>query len=226
MIANAILLLVAVQQLRGLLPCLLLLVPGLLLTQSRGAIIAAAIGVVVILLMHGFRGRSVPARAVALTLLAAGAFALAPSALQERVTTLSASRDSPAGWNLYFRDQYSEDARRIIREHPWTGVGVGNYLEASSLSALRTSDPHQVILLQAAEGGYVFAASFVFLVVGAMLVLRRTRHVDVGIAAAAVMACTVAHGLVDIYWVRGTPVLSWLLVGMACAGLAVGRQRQ
>lgn len=36
MIANAILLLVAVQRLRGLLPCLLILVPGLLLTQSRG----------------------------------------------------------------------------------------------------------------------------------------------------------------------------------------------
>jgi hypothetical protein len=25
------------------------------------------------------------------------------------------------------------------------------------------------------------------------------------------------HGLVDIYWVRGTPVLGWLLVGMALA---------
>jgi hypothetical protein len=142
------------------------------------------------------------------------------------VTTLSASKASPAGWNVYFRDQYSEDAREIIREHPWTGVGVGNYVEATSFSVLRTNDPHQVILLQAAEGGYVLAASFVLLVVGAMLVLRRTRHVDVGIAAAAVMASTVAHGLVDIYWVRGTPVLSWLLVGMACAGLAVVRQTE
>jgi hypothetical protein len=29
----------------------------------------------------------------------------------------------------------------------------------------------------------------------------------------------VAHGLVDVYWVRGTPILGWLLVGMACGGL-------
>jgi hypothetical protein len=33
--------------------------------------------------------------------------------------------------------------------------------------------------------------------------------------AAAVLLATVAHGLVDVYWVRGTPVLGWLLVGMA-----------
>ena len=58
LIANAILLLVAVPALRRLLPCLLLLVPGLFLTESRGAIIAAAIGIVVIVLMQGFRERS------------------------------------------------------------------------------------------------------------------------------------------------------------------------
>ena len=55
MIANAILLLVGVQRLRRLLPCLVILVPGLFLTQSRGAIIAAAIGIVVIVVMHGLR---------------------------------------------------------------------------------------------------------------------------------------------------------------------------
>ena len=39
MIANAILLIVAVQKLRALLPLLLILVPGLFLTQSRGALV-------------------------------------------------------------------------------------------------------------------------------------------------------------------------------------------
>jgi hypothetical protein len=50
------------------------------------------------------------------------------------------------------------------------------------------------------------------------------RQVDVAPAAAAVLLATVAHGLVDIYWVRGTPVLSWLLVGMACGGFVKLRE--
>jgi hypothetical protein len=81
-------------------------------------------------------------------------------------------------------------------------------------------DPHQVLLQQEAEGGYIFGAAFVVLVGGAMLALRRMRQVDVAAAAAGVLIATVAHGLVDVYWVRGTPVLGWLLVGMACGGLS------
>jgi hypothetical protein len=45
------------------------------------------------------------------------------------------------------------------------------------------------------------------------------RQIDVGPAAAGVLIATVAHGLVDVYWVRGTPILGWLLVGMACGRL-------
>jgi len=225
LIANAILLLVGVPTLRALLPLLLVLVPGLFLTQSRGAIIAAAIGVGIIVVMHGFRERSGVVRVLVLAVLAIGAFAVMPAALRERVTTLSASQETRAGYALYFRDLYSKDAKRIIAEHPWTGVGIGNYEEADRFSALPVEDPHQVILFQAAEGGYILAASFVVLVAGSFLVLRRMRRVDVGVAAAAVLLATVAHGMVDVYWVRGTPVLGWLLVGMACGGFALRRQR-
>jgi membrane-bound metal-dependent hydrolase YbcI (DUF457 family) len=75
-----------------------------------------------------------------------------------------------------------------------------------------------VLLLQAAEGGYAFAVSFMLLIVGTFVVLRKMGHVDVAAAAAGVLIATVVHGLVDVYWVRGTPILSWLLVGMACGG--------
>jgi len=227
MIANAILLLVGVPALRRLLPLLVLLVPGLFLTQSRGAIVGAVIGVVVLLLVQGFRHRSLLARGFALAVLAVGMFALMPPELQERVTTFSAKGNSRAAWALRFRqDYYYRDAKRIISEHRWTGVGVGNYREAVSFSQVPAGDPHQVLLLQAAEGGYLLAATFVLLVVGAIVALRRMRQVDVAAAAAAVLAATVAHGMVDVYWVRGTPVLGWLLVGMACGGLALLRQRE
>jgi O-antigen ligase len=223
MIANAILLLVAVQRLRALLPLLLILVPGLFLTQSRGALVAAAIGVGVIVAIHGLGQRSLT-RGVALAVLAAGVFALMPSALQERVTTLSASQETRAGYAIFFREEYSKDAKRIIAEHRWTGVGIGNYAEASRFSPFRVEDPHQVILLQAAEGGYVLAVSFVLLVAGAVFAMLRMRRIEVGVAAAAVLLATVAHGMVDVYWVRGTPVLGWLLVGMACGARYALRQ--
>jgi len=40
--------------------------------------------------------------------------------------------------------------------------------------------------------------------------------------AAAVLVATAAHGLVDVYWVRGTPLLGWLIVGMVCGLVSKG----
>jgi hypothetical protein len=224
LIANAILLLIAVPALRRFLPSLLFLLPGLFLTESRGAIAAAAIGVAVILAIRGFRARPVWTRVLPVALFAAGAFALMPSELRERVTTFTPGVNTPAAYSLQIREGLEEDAHRVIDLHPWSGVGVGNYLEASSSIGTPAEDPHQVLLLEAAEGGYPLAGSFILLIVGSTLVLYRMRSVDMALAAAGVLIATAAHGLVDVYWVRGTPVLGWLLVGMACG--AVLRQRQ
>jgi ABC-type amino acid transport system permease subunit len=57
----------------------------------------------------------------------------------------------------------------------------------------------------------------VILIIGTSLALLRLRHTDLAPAAVGLLVATAAHGLVDVYWVRGTPVLSWLLVGMASA---------
>ena len=57
--ANAIILLVALPALRRFLPCLLVLVPALFLTESRGAIAATAIGIAVVVAFRAFApGRS------------------------------------------------------------------------------------------------------------------------------------------------------------------------
>ncbi len=216
-IGNAILLLVGVPSLRRFLPCLVVLVPGLLLTQSRGAIVATALGTVVILAMQGFKARTVLSRAVPIVLIAVVAFALMPTGARERITTFSAESDTPAAYAIRARQEYARDAWQIIHAHPWTGVGIGNYLASST-------DPHQVLLLQAAEGGYILAGLFVFLVLGTLLALRMMRNVEIVPAATGVLLATAAHGLVDVYWVRGTPLLGWLLVGMACGALARGRK--
>lgn len=225
MIANGILVLIAIPSLRRFLPCLLILVPGLFYTQSRGAIGAAIIGMVVIGLFTGVAARLVRRRIVVLAALGLVVFMLMPNSLRSRVTTLSAGTSSTAAYTLTIRQQFSRDAEAIIRRHPWTGVGIGNYARADSQSAQPTDDPHEVILLQAAEGGYGLALSFVLLIAGTAAVLfKRMRGLPLAAAAAAVLLATAIHGLVDVYWVRGTPVLAWLLVGMACGEFL--RQRQ
>lgn len=223
MIANAILLLVGVRALRRLFPCFLLLIPGLLLTQSRGAILAAIVGTIVILTMQGLNARSLATQVLPLVLIAAGAFVLLPSATQQRVTSFSSNTSSSGSYAVYYRQQYKSDAYRIIDAHPWTGVGVGNYLAGDPRQLTQARDPHQVILLQAAEGGYGLAACFVVLIAGSLFALVRLRYLDIAPAAAGVLVATVAHGFVDVYWVRGTPVLGWLLVGMVCGVAAKSR---
>ena len=220
-IGNAILLLVAYPPLRSYLPCLLVLVPGLLLTESRGAVGATAVGVLAFFLMRGYRRGALMRRILPVAALAAAAFFVLPQETTGRLTTFSAGKRTTGEYALFIRDQYREDAYDVIDAHPWVGVGVGNYLAGDPSNLTLAKDPHNVILLQAAEGGYAFAGSFILLIGGACLVLYSIRRVELAPAAAAVMVATAAHGLVDVYWVRGTPVLSWLLLGMACA--LVGR---
>ena len=222
--ANAILLLVALPSLRRLLPCLLALVPALLYTESRGAIAATAIGLAVIVVVQG-QARPLLTRVIPLLLLTVGVFALMPASLRARVTTLRAGTNTPAAYSLRIRQGLSADARQIIRAHPVTGIGVGNYLQADRASQTPADDPHEVLLLEAAEGGYGFAATFVMLIVGTSLILlRQMRGTAIACAALAVLIATATHGLVDVYWVRGTPVLGWLLVGMTCGDLMRRRQ--
>lgn len=149
---------------------------------------------------------------------------LLPGSAQQHITTVSASQQTKASYSLFYRDLYAKDARRIIDAHRWTGVGVGNYAAADAASLTPVQDPHDVLLLQAAEGGYVLAVGFVLIIAGSFLALVGARRIDLAPAAAGVLLATAAHGFVDVYWVRGTPVLSWLLVGMVCGLFATRRE--
>jgi hypothetical protein len=224
LIVGAILLLVGVRGLRHLLPCMPLLILGLALTASRGAILALAVGLLVLSVMHGGRSRRILlARTLIILLAGVAVYPLLPGDVTARLTNFSGAAGTAGGYAIDIRYQYDHDAEALIAAHPWTGIGVGNYLAGSVADGTQTADPHDVILLEAAEGGYLFAASFLLLIGGAALALWRLRRAELAPAAAAVLLATVAHGLVDVYWVRGLPVLGFLLVGMVC-GLAARRQ--
>ena len=153
-------------------PCSSFSFPASLLTQSRGAILAAAIGVTVIVLMRGLSARQLAMRLVPLVLAAGLTFVLLPGSAQQHITTVSASQSTSASYSIWYRDQYAKDAKRIIDAHPWTGVGVGQLRRiANAASTHPVQDPHDVLLLQAAEGGYVLAAGFVVIIAGCVLAL-------------------------------------------------------
>ena len=185
---------------------------------------AAAIGITVIVVMRGLPARQMAIRIAPAAVAAGLTFAVIPATAQERLTTFSAGTTTRAEYSIWYRDQYATDARRIIDSNPWTGVGVGNYAAADASSFSPISDPHNVLLLQAAEGGYLLAAGFILVIVGAFLALVRMRSIELAPVAAGVLLSTAAHGLVDVYWVRGTPVLGWLLVGMVCGLYATSRR--
>jgi hypothetical protein len=220
-VANAILLVIAVRALRGYWPCLAVLVPSLIRIESRGAIVGLVVGVLVLLLVQRVDRPRMWARVIPLAIVAAIAFLLAPASVRDRLTTFSSGFQSNASINLSIRHDFAHDAHRIIRAHRWTGVGIGNYgrADVALLPApiYPTDDPHEVLLLQEAEGGYLFAAAFLLLIVGTAGAMWKMRQVELAAVAAAVLSGTAVHGLVDVYWVRGTPVLAWLLVGMVCA---------
>jgi hypothetical protein len=226
LIACAILLLLAVHSLRRLLLCLPIPVVGLALTASRGSVLAVVVGVAVLSLMVGGHSRRMlVARTVIIVATGLVVYQFLPGDVSARLTSFSGATGTSGAYNIDIRYRYDHDAEALIAAHPWTGVGVGNYLAGSAATGTQTTDPHDVILLEAAEGGYLFAASFIALIAGAAFALWRLRWVELAPAAAAVLLATVAHGLVDVYWVRGLPVLGFLLVGMVC-GLAVRRQRE
>src|SRR5205823_8122385 len=137
-------------------------------------------------------------------------------------TSFSGGTATTAQYAIHIRALYRQDAQRVVAQHPWWGVGVGNYHAGSVTGGDINTDPHQIFLFQRVEGGPLLEGAFIVLVIGSISVLgfTRLRRSPFAPAAMGVLVATITHGLVDVYWVRGTPVLGWLLVGAAAAYLA------
>lgn len=217
--ANALVLAIALPQFRSwrvvAIPVLGL---GMVAAASRGAFVGLAIGVALLLVLGGqVSRRRVLAVGTVLGVLLVIVFTGLPGAARSRLL----NTDSKSDFSIQTRDRYQIDALKIIRDHPLTGVGVGNYLAGDVADLSETSDPHNVILLELAEGGVLLFIPFVLLMTGPLvLVIRRRRASPYAGVAAAVHVAVLAHGLVDTYWVRSTPVLGWFLIGAALAAPA------
>lgn len=190
---------------------------GLLQTESRGSLLGLLLGLAVLVVARPGADKLKTAALLIPFLLVLGlAYAALPDDVQTRTSTLSGGTGSSGQYTIQIRETYRGDALAIIERNPLLGVGIGNYLAGNQSDLTLTNDPHNVLLLEAAEGGVPLVGALVVLMVGSGALLWRRRH-DTPLAAVAlaVQASTIGHGLVDVYWVRGTPVLGWLLVGAA-----------
>lgn len=224
-----------------------LIAGGLLASWSRGAWLGAAAGVAVVLVARGgawFRG----ALAVGLTgllvcLLVFGRVPL-PGALAERfsgfvsdLTTFDV-RDvevTDANFAVVERAAHWQAALGMFSDHPWTGVGLGNYPQAYPQYALpRWPDPlghaHNYYLNIAAEAGLPgLAAYLLWVAAGLWLALRAARRSQglwqgVALGVLGMWVHLSVHNLFDNLYVHGMGIHIGLMLGLA-AWLLAGQAR-
>lgn len=211
---------------------------GLFASWSRGAWLGAAAGVAAVVAGRGGAWlRAVVA--VGLTgllvcLLVFGRVPL-PSALEERFSGFVADlttfdvRDvevNDANFAVVERAAHWQAALAMFSDHPWTGVGLGNYPVAYPQYALpRWPDPlghaHNYFLNIAAEAGLPGLAAYLVWVGGGLWVavqaVRRSRGLWQGVAL-GVLGMWVhlnVHNLFDNLYVHGMGIHIGLMLGLA-----------
>jgi O-antigen ligase len=190
---------------------------GLLLTFSRGAILASGL-VIVCLLVIGQRHR--------LAMLAAGAGVLGSAAL---ALTASARIDNLfSGGSGSLRLDLWSSALDMARDHPIFGIGLDQflyvyaprYVKPQAWSERFTSHPHNILLdswLSLGIMGLVLALAFVGILSVATVQLARRRSV-LGLAAAGSMFAGILHGLVDNgYFLPDLALIFWFLTAIIAA---------
>lgn len=101
----------------------------------------------------------------------------------------------------------AKHAQTMIRDHPLTGVGLGNFISSLSQQPNQGSRPfqspflfyqpvHNIYLLLAAEAGLITFGLFVWLMAGALKNAKRKERANVFLALVGILII----GVVDHYW--------------------------
>src|SRR5919198_2818676 len=122
-----------VGRLRG--PALVLLSAAVLLSVSRGALLASIAAAMVIVAVHLRRARALVATGVlTLFVLTAGTvFGLVPASVTGTIATalgmnnVDLAHPTPLTWPVAERLAHMLSGLYMFQDHPWLGVGIGNY---------------------------------------------------------------------------------------------------
>jgi hypothetical protein len=141
--------------------CLVSVAGCLVLTKSRSAYLALALGLVLLpLFVDGIRRRVLQPR----FLLIAGATVVALVIAAVAVRGLDREVLSEAGKSLGYRVQYWKSTLQMVTRHPWLGVGPGNFQDYYTQFKLPEAseeirDPHNFLLeIWATAGAFAMIA--------------------------------------------------------------------
>lgn len=175
---------------------------GLLASQSRGAILALVIGLLVACAnSFAVRRQAKPLIVVLVPLALFAAFSLRDQLDGTKMVHSSITE----------RARYRDQAMEAWRESPVVGQGMRFF---SSGEFALNSDPHNVLVASLSETGMVGLVALLGLITTSVAVLWPVRT-TLAVVALAILVARFAHGVFDIYWVAATQTLPWLIVGMA-----------
>jgi O-antigen ligase len=194
-------------------PLTWVLVAGLAASQSRGSILAVAVG----LILWGLASRDRRRRRLIVVAGVVPLLAFVLLSLRAEV-----SQGSTEFSSIGSRQVFETQALDVFRSAPIFGRGIRFYFTGSF--ALQ-SNPHQLILETLAESGIVGLVALLILMGGTLHTLRQ-RRVALSLAASTIIVARIAHGLVDIFWVAGVQSFPWMVVGMAVTGPVTSRHRR
>ena len=236
-----------VRILRVVLPAAAVVISlGLLVSWSRGAWLAFAVAVAVVVLAH--TRRAAPVVLVAVTLAVGftvvfGLVDLLPASLVNRVSELQqfvglvniqSIEVTDANFSVIERIAHWQAALGMWADHPWLGVGIGNFATAYPAYNLpRWYEPlghaHNVYLNFGAEAGLLGFVAYLVLWIACLWQAVRAAAVSnrfvaaVGAGVLGALTHATIHNLFDNLWVQHMYLNLALFLGLLAVLTANGR---
>lgn len=183
---------------------------GLLSSQSRGAILAAVLGMLVAFVLNP-RAHSIRTWIFAVAV----AVTLATFAVISIHHQLTVDQSDLTNSSLGVRFNVEHVTQKIWRTSPFVGVGL-KYFFTGHFGPYAFV-PNNIIDNELAESGLIGLLGFAIFQVGVLVAAIRRRGSPLVAAAVGVIAGKLLHGMVDIYWSAGVASLPFLILGIALA---------
>jgi O-antigen ligase len=191
---------------------------GTVLSFSRGATLALAIGLVAVIW-----SRSRRAGVLALVVAATAGITVLPLLVDTRLSITTGGVYAQPTTELAQSDSFRTDAAaagvRLFIENPFSGVGFGQFRFHAQryVGGNPTSYPHSTWIKVAAEQGLVGIAVFGALVVTALAVMLTRRHPLLPVVLAGLIAYAIAGTFLEPLISLQTTGFLWITLGIVLA---------
>jgi hypothetical protein len=184
-----------------------LLLLGLLATQSR----ASMLGLVAALAVRPlFLGRKGNQRALSVGVLVVALVLLVFTAMSIQANDLSRGADAQKFNSINSRTNvYEEAIQKVWLKNRFVGGGLKYFRDPERAFVT----PHNIVIGELAEAGIIGLAGLTVLLLATAVALKRART-DLAVLGMMAFVCRLTQGMADIYWVAGPLTVALLLVGM------------